>query len=267
MYGIVRFAEAADALGLPTSFGAELSLERSRAADTQAERMIAARVGVPDPPGTHLLALARDPAGTPALCRVISKAQLRGGAKGRPVYDFDELADAADGHWLVLTGCRKGAVRPRTRAGTRGTFALDPARAGARRAGRPVRPRQRRRRAHLRTRPARRRALRRAGHLADEAGLPIVATTAAHYHGPPRRPLATAMAAVRARSTPRRDRRLAAGLGRAHLRSGAEMAERFARWPGRSRPPHRLGKRDRVPAAADRTRPAAVPGAAAGTPR
>ena len=37
--------------------------------------------------------------------------------------------------------------------------------------------------------------------LADEAGLPVVATTAAHYHGPPRRPLATAMAAVRARSS------------------------------------------------------------------
>ena len=42
---------------------------------------------------------------------MISKAQLRGGAKGRPVYDLDEITEAADGHWLILTGCRKGAVR------------------------------------------------------------------------------------------------------------------------------------------------------------
>src|SRR5579859_5483879 len=40
MYGIVRFAEVADALGLPTSFGAELSLDVPMPA-TQAEQMIA----------------------------------------------------------------------------------------------------------------------------------------------------------------------------------------------------------------------------------
>jgi error-prone DNA polymerase len=79
MYGIVRFAEVADALGLPTSFGAELSLDVPLPA-TQAERSIAARVGVPDPPGTHLLAIARDPDGYASLCRTISTAQLRGGA-------------------------------------------------------------------------------------------------------------------------------------------------------------------------------------------
>ncbi|TAM92180.1 MAG: PHP domain-containing protein, partial [Jatrophihabitans sp.] len=109
-YGVVRFAEAAQALGLATGFGAELSLDLP-APRTQAERSVAARVGAPDPPGTHLLALARDPAGYASLSRVISTAQLRGGAKGRPVYDVDEVAHAADGHWLVLTGCRKGAVR------------------------------------------------------------------------------------------------------------------------------------------------------------
>src|ERR1700742_2854496 len=60
MYGIVRFAEAAETLGLATSFGAELSLDVPLPR-TKAERMIAARVGVPDPPGSHLLVLARDP--------------------------------------------------------------------------------------------------------------------------------------------------------------------------------------------------------------
>jgi error-prone DNA polymerase len=240
MYGIVRFAEAADALGLPTSFGAELSLDLPLPA-TQAERMIAARVGVPDPPGRHLLAIARDPAGYAALCRVISKAQLRGGAKGRPVYDYDDVAHAADGHWLVLTGCRKGAVRQALENGT-GTFGLDPARAAL---------------VDLVDRFGRDNVVVELTHeldpladerydalvmLADEFGLQVVATTAAHYHGPPRRQLATAMAAVRARSTlDEIDGWLPSWAGQ-HLRSGAEMGERFARWPGVVETAERLGK-------------------------
>jgi error-prone DNA polymerase len=241
MYGIVRFAEAAETLGLPTSFGAELSLDVPMPA-TQAERMIAARVGVPDPPGTHLLAIARDPDGYAALCRTISTAQLRGGAKGRPVYDLDEVADAAAGHWLVLTGCRKGAVRQALDSAGFGTFALDPARRAL---------------AELVDRFGRENVVVELTHeldpladerydalalLADEAGLPIVATTAAHFHGPPRRPLATALAAVRARSTlDDIDGWLPAWSGQ-HLRTGAEMAERFARWPGAVEAAARLGK-------------------------
>jgi error-prone DNA polymerase len=240
MYGIVRFSEAAQTLGLPTAFGAELSLDVTMPA-TKAERMIAARVGTPDPPGTHLLALARDPIGYASLCRVISKAQLRGGAKGRPVYDLDELAEISNGHWLVLTGCRKGAVRQALEDG-RGTFALDPARRAL---------------AELVARfghdnvaveltyeldplaDERYNALKQ---LADEAGLPIVATTAAHYHAPVRRPLATAMAAVRARSSLEEiDGWLPAWAGH-HLRSGDELAERFARWPGAVENAERLGK-------------------------
>src|SRR5579875_3165138 len=44
MYGAVRFAEAAEALGLATGFGAELSLDVALPR-TKAERGIAARVG------------------------------------------------------------------------------------------------------------------------------------------------------------------------------------------------------------------------------
>jgi error-prone DNA polymerase len=229
VYGIVRFAEAAEALGLNTSFGAELSLDVPLPS-TQAERMIAARSGVPDPLGTHLLALARNPDGYAGLCRVISKAQLRGGAKGRPVYDLDEITDAADGNWLVLTGCRKGAVRQALDAGgTGGT-------AAARRAL-----------DELVARFGRENVVVELSHeldpLADErydalwqlargSGLVTVATTAAHYHAPPRRPLATALAAVRARSSlDEIDGWLPAWAG-AHLRSGEEMAQRFANWPG-----------------------------------
>ncbi len=64
--------------------------------------------GAADPPGTHLLVLARGLEGYHRLSGAITAAQLRGGEKGRPVYDLDELAATADGHWTILTGCRKG---------------------------------------------------------------------------------------------------------------------------------------------------------------
>jgi error-prone DNA polymerase len=226
VYGIVRFAEAARAHGLLTGFGAELALDVALPS-TQAERSIAARVGVPDPPGTHLLALARDPEGYARLCRAIGTAHLRGGAKGRPVYDdLDTLADLADGHWLVLTGCRKGAVRQ----------ALD--RGGpdaARRALHELAERFGRDNVAVELihelDPLADERYEVLAALADELNLPLVATTAAHYHGPPRRPLATALAAVRARSSlDEIDGWLPAWSGQ-HLRSGQEMAARFARWP------------------------------------
>ncbi len=68
------------------------------------------RAGVPDPAGRHLLVLARDPEGYRRLCSVISAAHLAGGEKGRPVYDEAALAAAHGGHWVILTGCRKGSV-------------------------------------------------------------------------------------------------------------------------------------------------------------
>ncbi|MEP6852868.1 MAG: PHP domain-containing protein, partial [bacterium] len=241
-YGIVRFAEAAEVLGLPTVFGAELSLDVTIPA-TQSERMIAARVGTPDPAQRHLLVLARDPTGYAALARSISEAQLRGGSKGRPVYDLDELSANAAGHWLVLTGCRKGPVRAALTGadGPPGRFDL----AAGRRAV-----------DELVGRFGRENVVIELTHglepltddlndalyfLADEAGLPCVATTAAHYAEPSRRSLATAMAAVRARSTLEDvDGWLPSWAGQ-HLRSGEEMAARFARWPGAVALAARLG--------------------------
>ncbi len=233
VYGVVRFAEAAEKIGLATGFGAELGLDVPLPR-TQAEKLIAARVGVPDPPGHHLLALARDPEGYASLSRVISKAQLRGGAKGRPVYDLDEITAAADGHWLVLTGCRKGAVRQELESGGKPGRALD----------------------ELIARFGRDNVVVELTHeldpLADERydalydlararRLQVVATTAAHYHAPPRRPLATALAAVRARSSlDEIDGWLPSWAGQ-HLRSGDEMVERFDRWPGVVAAAHRLG--------------------------
>ena len=97
-YGVVRFAEAARAVGVPTVFGAELSLGL-----TQPQN------GVPDPEGPHLVVLARGPRGYADLSRALSEAHLAGHEKGKPVYDLARLS-ALSRDWVVLTGCRKGAV-------------------------------------------------------------------------------------------------------------------------------------------------------------
>ncbi|HEX2262806.1 MAG TPA: error-prone DNA polymerase, partial [Pseudonocardiaceae bacterium] len=68
--------------------------------------------------------------------------------------------------------------------------------------------------------------------LAAAHGVDTVATTAAHYASPSRHRLATAMAAIRARrSLDEMDGWLPVAAT-AHLPSGEEMADRFARWPG-----------------------------------
>src|SRR6185436_1778619 len=99
-YAASRFAEAALAYDLRTIYGAELSLG-----------LTTPQNGVPDPEGTHLLVLARGVEGYHRLAGAITEAQLRGDEKGRPAYDLDELAQRADGHWQILTGCRKGIGR------------------------------------------------------------------------------------------------------------------------------------------------------------
>ena len=69
LYGVVRFARAAQVLGLPTVFGAELTLAAG-----------APRTGMPDPAGTHLVVLARGPEGYARLSRAIAEAFVRAGA-------------------------------------------------------------------------------------------------------------------------------------------------------------------------------------------
>src|SRR3954467_5227101 len=64
-YGVVRFAEAAAAVGVPTVFGTELSLGLPKPQN-----------GVADPEGHHLLVLARDPTGYARLARAVSEAQM-----------------------------------------------------------------------------------------------------------------------------------------------------------------------------------------------
>lgn len=218
-YGIVHFAEAAEALDLKTVFGAELSLELPKPQNGEA-----------DPVGGHLLVLARGEEGYHRLAGAITHAQLQGAEKGRPVYDLDDLAAQAAGEWAVLTGCRKGAVRQ--------ALMSSPGRAGADAAAHELD-----RLIALFGRDAVHVELIDHGNpldtrhndvlagLARERGLPLLATNNVHYAVPQRQLLAAAVAAVRAnRGLDELDGWLPAHAG-AHLRSGAEMAERFVRFP------------------------------------
>src|SRR5205085_5726521 len=68
--------------------------------------------------------------------------------------------------------------------------------------------------------------------LAMRAGVEIVATNNVHYATPGRRPLATALAAVRARRSLDEIDGWLPPAPTAHLRSGAEQTRWFARYPG-----------------------------------
>ncbi|WP_156759697.1 error-prone DNA polymerase [Microbacterium karelineae] len=221
LYGIVRFAEAAEHTSVRTAFGAELSLD-----------LPAPQKGLPDPAGAHLLVLARGAPGYHRLSHAITRAQLRGREKGRPVYDLDELGDEAAGDWAVLTGCRKGAVGQALRRNASPDEQLSAAEHELRRLialfGRDSvfvelthhgDPRDDHRNDAL--------AL-----LAERTGLPLVATTGAHYATPAKAPLAQTVAAIRAtRSMDDLDGWMPAHAS-AHLRSGDEMARIFSRYPG-----------------------------------
>ncbi|MFN3255030.1 MAG: error-prone DNA polymerase [Ilumatobacter sp.] len=243
-YGVVRFAEAAKAVGVSTVFGAEITLTaradgrlldgrvaRSEAAtDRQVDTGLVPDSHAPDPAGTHLVVLADGPRGYARLSRVLSEGHLAG-EKGAPQFAFDDLvaglADGSSCQGWVLTGCRKGAV-PAALV----SDGVDAARRELERLvdafgrdrvlvelwdhGDPVDS-------------ARNDGL---YELARRVGVGCVATNNVHYATPAQRRLATAVAAVRARrSLSDLDAWLPSSAG-AHLRSGAEQAARFARFPG-----------------------------------
>ncbi|MCD2442165.1 error-prone DNA polymerase [Agromyces sp. SYSU K20354] len=216
-YGIVRFAEAAESFSdLQTVFGAELSLGLSGPQN-----------GFADPEGEHLLVLARREAGYHRLAAAITAGQLAGGEKGRPVYSLEALAERAGGEWVVPTGCRKGAVRRALADGGPEAAARELDRLAAL-FGRENVVVELFDHGH----PNDQQANDVLAGLAEQAGLPLLATNAVHYATPPEHRLASALAAVRARrSLDELDGWLPASDG-LHLRSGAEMAARFARYPG-----------------------------------
>ena len=239
-YGIVRFAEAARAVGLRTVFGAELTLapkksptkkspakERRRQSSSRSANL--SRPGPADPKGRHLLVLARDPRGYALLARAISEGQLAG-KKNAPRIDYErlvELGGAGTGdHWVVLTGCRKGSVPealvnegPTAAAKALERLVTDFGRSNVVVElwdhGLPID------------------SVRNDGlaELAMSHRLKLVATGNVHHHSVARQRLAAAMAAVRARRSLDEIDGWLPPAGR-HLRSGAEQATRFARYPG-----------------------------------
>ncbi|MBP2435667.1 error-prone DNA polymerase [Microbacterium amylolyticum] len=216
--GIVRFAEAAEHTSLRTVFGSELSFG-----------LPAPQQGIADPVGTHLLTLARGEEGYHRLAGAITRAQLRGRQKGRPLYDIEELAEHTAGHIAVLTGCRKGAVGRALRRNLPRAERISAAEKELRRLvdlfgndsvfvelthhGDPLDDNR----------------IDVLAQIAQRVGVPTIATNGVHYATPDKAPLAQAVAAIRAtRSMDDLDGWLPAHAS-AHLRSGDEMARLLPR--------------------------------------
>jgi error-prone DNA polymerase len=215
--GAPLFAEIAQKYPqIRTLYGAELSLGLSTP-----------QAGVPDPEGSHLLVLADGVEGYHRLAAAITDAQLRGDEKGRPVYDLEELSAQGRGHWLALTGCRKGLVRSALASGGQEAAAAELDRLTALFG-------------HDRVvvelvdhgHPLDHEVNDALAALAAVHGLPVVATNNVHYATPDDHRLAAAMAAVRARRSLAEMDGWLPPWGAACLRSGEEMAQRFLRYPG-----------------------------------
>ena len=203
VYGAVPFVEAARAQGIQPILGTELTL-----AD-----------------GAHLTLLAENATGWANLCTLITLARHNAN-KGQAALPPDTLSAYTTG-LIALSGCRKGHVPSALATGGEAAaraeldrlvalFGRDNVAVELTRAGDPLDDERNDTLAAL----------------AAEFRLPTVATNNVHYHHPARRRLATALAAVRARrSLDEMDGWLPAA-GTAHLRSGEEMAARFAPWPG-----------------------------------
>ena len=202
-YGVVRFAEAAREFGLPTVFGAEL------------DSVI----------GGGVVVLARNPAGYARLAQAITTAQLAG-TKGHPVYSLGDLA-AGRGDWWVLTGGVDGPVARQLIAHgptaaehvlrqITDVFGVDHVAVELVHHGDPLDT-------------ARNDALVR---IADRVGAVCVATNHVQYASTAQFPLATAMAAIRRRSSLDDVDHLLPHAASAFMRSGTEQQRMFARYPG-----------------------------------
>ena len=207
--------------GVPTVFEAELPRP-----DQAAERR-------GRPRGRHLLVLARRPEATPAWPPPSAPASWRG-EKGKPDYTGVDWPAARGGHWLVLTGCRKGRVPPAlSSAGRRPPPTSSTASSTC--SGRTTSPSSCATTATRSTRPA----TTPSPTWPPGPACDLVATNNVHYASPARRRLATALAAVRARrSLDEIDggfrRPAPPTCGRATSRPGASPATRGGRAGGRA---------------------------------
>lgn len=224
-YGLVQATVAAREVAMPTIVGAELTIGLTRR-----------QTGIPDPEGRHLVVLARDPTGYAQLSRRIAAANLAG-AKGKPLLALPDIAATNDGHWAILTGCRKGVVPAAFASG--GMSAAETALAelmdlfGASNIYVELWHH------HNPTDDERNDAL---ADLAARFRLPTVATTNAHYATPRGHRLAEVVASVRARNCLNEMNGWLPAGPTAHLRSASEQRIRFAAYPGAVERAGQLGR-------------------------
>jgi error-prone DNA polymerase len=197
----VRFWQYAEERGLHAVLGTELKLVD----------------------GDHLVLLAKDNAGWTSLCRLISRGQLAG-EKEEPRFTLDLVRQHADGV-VCLTGCARGIVSKTVRAGEH--------RAAQRHLER------------LREIFAERLYVELEHHLdadddllidglaalADEMGLPIVATNNVHYARADGRELHDVLRCIDAGTTLADAGHLLKPNGEYYLKGAGELAPLFARRP------------------------------------
>jgi error-prone DNA polymerase len=164
--GAVRFSKACRAAGVKPIYGAEL---------TVAPSLSGKRPGTERTKHDHVTVLARDATGYGNLCRLISDAHL-GNARGEPLTTVAALAGRSEG-LFVLSGCERGEVARLAAAGAI-PEAVDAARRGRAAFGDGYRIEVFDHQGYG-DRTLRNRLLR----IAEEAGIPAVATNDVHYSG------------------------------------------------------------------------------------
>ncbi len=263
-YGVSRFWQASRLSGLPAVYGVEVgmppggidpprsSTDPVAAAEgwdqrRQEERPPGPRRGrsvgmhgtkpIDLPASEHLVLLAASPQGYRALGRFITRGQMRG-VKDAPVYHWADLAEvAAGGQVWALSGCHRGAVPAAALAGDL---------AGAIREAARLRdlfgPRLQLELWHhgLPEDDGRNQLM---WEVAGRLGLGVVATNQVHYAHPDDADLSEVLAAIAGRRSLDEADGFSPATDQRHLRSPAEMAQRFRRYPGAVERSAELGER------------------------
>ena len=240
-----------------------------RGADARAPRQLPN--GIADPPGEHLVVLAEGPVGYARLAQGDQRGAARGGEgraalvarpssptrPARPCTSRQRRRAARNDPWFVLTGCRKGTVPAALQRDgpARGRTRRSPSwstRSAATGCSSSCGTTAIRSTGTATTRSRRSRCV---------PGVEVIATNNVHYATPARRPLATALAAVRARrSLDEIDGWLPAAPF-AHLRSAVRAGAALRALAGRGRAHRRDRARVRVRPEARGARAARLPGA------
>ena len=262
-YGVSRFWQAAQTTGLPVIYGVEVGLEdepgdgedplakaeqwdlaryaRSKGGQGRLRRGRSVRAHGTKPTdlpeSDHLVLLAGSPSGYRSLSRFVTKAQLRG-EKDHPIYAWKDLVEAAaDSDVHALTGCHAGAV---PRAAARGDLSGT------------IRELSRLREVfgtrlhvemwhHAMPEDDGRNDL--LWEVATKLSVSTVATNQVHYHQRSDAYLSEVLAAIGGR----RPLAVADGFRPAsderYLKTAAEMARRFSRYPGAVARSAELGRR------------------------